>query len=53
MEQCQGNMEKYIKDRGSYLNIYEVIILLCQLNRAFHLLDVNNIIHRDVKPSNI
>ena len=53
MEQCQGNMEKYIQDRGSYLNVYEVIILLCQLNNAFHLLDVNNIIHRDVKPSNI
>ena len=53
MEQCQGNMEKYIKDRGSYLNVYEIIILLCQLNNAFHLLDINNIIHRDVKPSNI
>jgi len=53
MEQCQGNIEKYIKDRGSYLNVYEVIILLSQLNKAFHLLDINNIIHRDVKPSNI
>ena len=53
LELCDGNMEKYIKDRGYPLNIYEVLILLNQLNKAFYLLDVNNIIHRDIKPSNM
>ena len=53
MELCDGNIEKYIKDRGYPLNIDELLILLTQLNKAFHLLDTNNIIHRDIKPSNI
>ena len=53
LELCDGNMDKYIKDRGYPLNIYEVLILLNQLNKAFYLLDVNNIIHRDIKPSNM
>ena len=53
MEQCDGNIEKYMKDRGYPLNINEIIILLSQLNDAFYLLDANNIIHRDIKPSNI
>ena len=53
MELCDGNIEKYIRDRGYPLNIDELFILLTQLNKAFHLLDTNNIIHRDIKPSNI
>ena len=53
MEQCDGNIETYMKDRGYPLNINEIIILLSQLNDAFYLLDKNNIIHRDIKPSNI
>ena len=53
MELCDGNMEKYIKDRGYPLNIYEIVNLLIQLNHAFYLLEINNIIHRDIKPSNI
>ena len=53
MELCDGNIEKYIRDRGYPLNIDEILILLTQLNKAFHLLDTNNIIHRDIKPSNI
>ena len=53
MELCDGNVEKYIKDRGYPLNIDELLILLTQLNKTFHLLDANNIIHRDIKPSNI
>ena len=53
MELCDGNIEKYIRDRGYPLNIDELLILLTQLNKAFHLLDTNNIIHRDIKPSNI
>ena len=53
MELCDGNVEKYIIDRGYPLNIYETVILLFQLNKAFFLLDINNIIHRDIKPSNI
>ena len=53
MEQCDGNIEKYMNDRGYPLNINEIIILLCQLNDAFYLLNKNNIIHRDIKPSNI
>ena len=53
LELCDGNMEKYIKDRGYPLNIFEIINLLNQLNNAFYLLEINNIIHRDIKPSNI
>mgnify|MGYP002869042663 CR=1 FL=1 len=53
MEQCDGNIENYMKNRGYPLNINEIIILLCQLNDAFYLLNKNNIIHRDIKPSNI
>ena len=53
MEQCDGNIENYVKNRGFPLNINEIIILLCQLNDAFYLLNKNNIIHRDIKPSNI
>ena len=53
MELCDGNVEKYIEERGHPLNIYETLILLFQLNKAFYLLDINNIIHRDIKPSNI
>ena len=53
MEQCDGNIEKYMKDRGYPLNINEILILLNQLNEAFSLLNKNNIIHRDIKPSNI
>ena len=53
MEQCDGNIENYMKKRGYPLNINEILILLCQLNDAFFLLDKCNIIHRDIKPSNI
>ena len=53
LELCDGNMDKYIKDRGYPLNIYEVLVLLNQLNKAFYLLDKKNIIHRDIKPSNM
>ena len=53
MEQCDGNIENYMKKRGYPLNINEILILLCQLNDAFYLLDKSNIIHRDIKPSNI
>ena len=53
MELCDGNIEKYIKDRGYPLNFYEILNLLNQLNQAFYLLEINNIIHRDIKPSNI
>ena len=53
MEQCDGNIEDYMKKRGYPLNINEIIILLCQLNDAFYLLNKSNIIHRDIKPSNI
>jgi serine/threonine protein kinase len=53
MEQCDGNIENYIKERGYPLNINEVTILLNQLNEVFNLLDIHNIIHRDIKPSNI
>ena len=53
MEQCDGNIEDYMKKRGYPLNINEIILLLSQLNEAFYLLNTNNIIHRDLKPSNI
>ena len=41
MELCDCNMEKYIKDRGSPLNTYEILNLLNQLNQEFYLLEIN------------
>ena len=32
MEQCDGNIEKLVKDRGYPLNVDEILILLKQLN---------------------
>ena len=53
MELCDGNMEHLINKLGRYLNTMEVKEVLNQLNEVFYKLYSHNIIHRDIKPTNI
>ena len=53
MELCEGNLEHLMKKLGRPFNTLEVKEILNQLNEVFYKLYVNNIIHRDIKPTNI
>ena len=53
MELCEGNLEHLMKKLGRPLNTLEVKEILNQLNEVFYKLHLNNIIHRDIKPTNI
>ena len=53
MDLCICNLEEYIKMREDFLSIYEILEILNQLNNTFKLLNKENIIHMDLKPSNI
>ena len=53
MELCSGNMEHLISSLGRPLNSLEIKEVLNQLNEVFFKLYTNNIIHRDIKPTNI
>ena len=53
MELCNGNLEHLITSLGRPFNTLEIKILLNKLNDVFYRLYYNNIIHRDIKPTNI
>ena len=53
MELCNGNLEHLMTSLGRPLNTLEVKEVLNQLNEVFFKLYVSNIIHRDIKPTNI
>ena len=53
MELCEGNLEHLIKRLGRHLKTLEIKEILIQLNEVFYKLYINNIIHRDIKPTNI
>ena len=53
MELCSGNLEHLITKLGRPLNTKEVKEILNQLNEVFFKLYISNIIHRDIKPTNI
>ena len=53
MELCNGNMEHLINLLGRPLNTLEMKEVLNQLNEVFFKLYISNIIHRDIKPTNI
>ena len=53
MELCEGNLEHLMKKLGRPFKTLEVKEILNQLNEVFYKLYLNNIIHRDIKPTNI
>ena len=53
MELCEGNLEHLMKKLGRPFKTLEVKEILNQLNEVFYKLYANNIIHRDIKPTNI
>ena len=53
MDLCEYNLEDYIKRRKKPISINEIREVLNQLNNVFKILLNENIILRDLKPSNI
>ena len=53
MELCDGNLEQLVSELGRPLNTGEIKEVLNQLNDVFYKLYYYNIIHRDIKPTNI
>ena len=53
MDLCAYNLTDYVKIRETPLSIDEIRQILIQLNNTFKIMINNNIIHTDLKPSNI
>ena len=53
MDLCEYNLEDYIKKRKKPFSIYEIKVVLNQLNNTFKIMRNENIIYRDLKPRNI
>jgi serine/threonine protein kinase len=49
----EGDLEKYLAQRGQYLSESEALHLIKQFIEAFKYLYANSVIHRDIKPANI
>ena len=52
-EYCYMTLEEYINKRNNPLSIEEIKELLLDLNKGLKEINNNNIIHKDLKPSNI
>ena len=52
-EYCYMTLEEYIKKRKNNLSIEEIKEILLDLNKGLKEINDNNIIHKDLKPSNI
>ena len=52
-EYCYMTLEEYINKRNNPLSIEEIKELLLDLNKGLKEINDNNIIHKDLKPSNI
>ena len=53
LELCNISLEEYLKIRKNPLSIEEIKELLLDLNKGLKEINDNNIIHKDLKPSNI
>ena len=53
MELCILNLDEYMKIRNEPLSIEEIKEILYQLNNILKTMNEKNIIHKDLKPSNI
>ena len=53
MDLCAYNLTDYVKIRETPLSIDEIRQILIQLNNTFKIMINNNIVHTDLKPSNI
>ena len=53
MDLCACNLADYVKIRETPLSIDEIRQILIQLNNIFKIMINNNIVHTDLKPSNI
>ena len=52
-ELCDTNLSNVLQQRKSSFSVLEIKKILTQLNQVFHIMNVNNIIHRDLKLDNI
>ncbi|KAI9145533.1 kinase-like domain-containing protein [Paraphysoderma sedebokerense] len=48
-----GNLQSYVSSQKEYLSEKEVLNLFCQIALALHIVHSHNILHRDLKTSNV
>ena len=53
LEQCDTDLKKVLNNKKEGFTIPEIRKIMNQLNKAFKLMNLNNIIHRDIKLENI
>ena len=53
MDLCEYNLDEQIKMRDKSVSIEEIKYILLQLNNVFKILNKEQVIHKDLKPSNI
>ena len=53
IEKCDENMEQFMKNRGKPLSTKEIKNIFLDFNEILYILQMKNIIHRDLKLSNL
>ena len=53
MDLCGFNLEEHLKMRETSVSIDEIRYIFLQLNNVFKIMKANNLVHRDLKTSNI